>query len=78
VASDIAVHREAAAVAGHAGVRFVAGECSPLELADAIAAVVEADVPPPARLEIPPPEAAAESMLELYRALIGQPVSNAR
>jgi glycosyltransferase involved in cell wall biosynthesis len=79
VASDVAVNREAAvAAAANGGLRFVAPECSPLELADAIAAVVEADVRPPARLEIPPPEAAAETMLELYRALISQPVSNAR
>jgi glycosyltransferase involved in cell wall biosynthesis len=70
VACDVAVHREAAAVAGHAGVRFVAGECSPLELADAIAAVAELDVPPAARLRIPSGQAVAECMLGLYRSLI--------
>jgi glycosyltransferase involved in cell wall biosynthesis len=78
VASDVAVNREAAAAAGNGGLRFVAPECSPLELADAIAAVAEAHVPSVARLGIPSPESAAESMLELYRGLTGQAVSSAR
>jgi glycosyltransferase involved in cell wall biosynthesis len=78
VASDVAVNREAAAVSDNGGLRFVAPECSPLELADAIAAAADAHVPPVARLGIPSPESAAESMLELYRGLIGQAVSSAR
>jgi glycosyltransferase involved in cell wall biosynthesis len=69
VASDVPVHREAAAVAGQPGVSFVEPECSPLELADAIGAVAETNVPPPARLGIPSGEAAAETMLTLYRSL---------
>jgi glycosyltransferase involved in cell wall biosynthesis len=69
VASDVAIHREAAAVAGHAGVSFVAPECSPLELADAIAAVAEQKVASPARLRIPSGQTVAECMLGLYRSL---------
>jgi glycosyltransferase involved in cell wall biosynthesis len=71
VASDVPVHREAAALAGDAGLTFVAPECSPLELADAIAAVAEPDVRRPARLGVPCSEAVAESMLALYRSLSG-------
>jgi glycosyltransferase involved in cell wall biosynthesis len=80
VASDVAGNREAAAAAAadNGSLRFVAPECSPLELADAIAAVAEAHGPPVARLGIPSPESAAESMLELYRGLVGQAVSSAR
>jgi len=75
VASDVAVNREAAAVADHAGVTLVAPECSPLELADAIAAVAETDVPSAARLRIPSGQVVAESMLALYRSLSGPGVA---
>jgi hypothetical protein len=78
VASDVAGNREAAAGADNGGLRFVAPECSPLELADAIAGVAKAHAPSVARLGIPSPESAAESMLELYRGLVGQAVSSAR
>jgi glycosyltransferase involved in cell wall biosynthesis len=78
VASDVPVHREAAASADNGGLRLVAPECSPLELADAIAAVAGANVPPVAGLGIPSPDSAVESMLELYRGLIGPAVSSAR
>jgi glycosyltransferase involved in cell wall biosynthesis len=69
VASDVPVHREAAALAGDAGLRFVAPECSPLELADAIRAVSKLHVQRPTRLGVPCGEAVAESMLALYRSL---------
>jgi glycosyltransferase involved in cell wall biosynthesis len=69
VASDVPANREAAAAALHAGVRFIGPECSPLELADAIAAVEETTVPPPAGLGIPPVQSVVDSMLALYRSL---------
>lgn len=77
VAADVAVHREAAAVADNVGLRFVAPECSPLELADAIAAAAEVDIPSSARLRIPSGEAVAETMLALYRSLIGPRMTHA-
>jgi glycosyltransferase involved in cell wall biosynthesis len=69
VASDVPVHREAAAVGGHLGVSFVEPDCSPLELADAIEAVADSDVPAEPHLHIPSGEAAADTMLDVYRSL---------
>jgi glycosyltransferase involved in cell wall biosynthesis len=75
VASDVAVHREAAATADQAGLRLVAPECSPLELADAIAAVAELDPASGERLRIPSGDAVAEDLLAVYRSLIGPGVA---
>ena len=76
VAADVPVHREAAAVAGHLGVTFVEPECSPLELADAIEAVAQGEPTPLPRLGIPSGEAAADTMLRLYRSLTGAGASD--
>jgi glycosyltransferase involved in cell wall biosynthesis len=73
VASDLEAHREAAEVTGGSGVRFVEADCSPLELADAIAEV--ASVPPAARLSTPSPQAVGESMLGLYGSMVGSGVA---
>jgi glycosyltransferase involved in cell wall biosynthesis len=70
VASDVEAHREAAEVTGGTGVRFVTPECSPLDLADAIADAAESRIPPAARLRIPSPQAVADTMLGLYRSLV--------
>jgi glycosyltransferase involved in cell wall biosynthesis len=71
VASDVAVHREAASYTGGAGVEFVSPECSPLELADAIAAAAEVRVSPAARTTIPAGEAVAAKTLAVYGSLMG-------
>jgi glycosyltransferase involved in cell wall biosynthesis len=71
VASDVEVHREAAAITGDGGVRLVDTECSPLDLADAIAEAAEVDVPSAARSRIVSAQAVADtSMLALYRSLL--------
>jgi glycosyltransferase involved in cell wall biosynthesis len=75
VASDIEVHREAVSLARGAGARLLSPQCSPLQLADAIADVADEDVPPIAQLRVPSSEALADSMLALYRSLIGPSVT---
>jgi glycosyltransferase involved in cell wall biosynthesis len=69
VASDTAAHREAAAVVGGAAVRFVSPECSPLELADAVAMAAEEGVSPAVEGLIPSDRAAAKDVLAVYRSL---------
>jgi glycosyltransferase involved in cell wall biosynthesis len=70
VASDIDVHRETvAATAAEARVRFVEPDCSPLELADAIADLAGAGATPGDAPEIPSEAGVAESMVALYRSL---------
>jgi glycosyltransferase involved in cell wall biosynthesis len=69
VASDVPVHREAAAFTAGAGVRFVDPHCSPLQLADAIADVAERPLPASATLKIPSAAGVVESMLALYGSL---------
>jgi glycosyltransferase involved in cell wall biosynthesis len=71
VASNVQAHREAAELTAGSGVRFVEPECSPLELADAIAEVAEAGLPADAGLKIPSPRSVATSMLGLYGSLNG-------
>lgn len=69
VASDTVAHREAAAVVGGAAVRFVSPECSPLQLADAVAMAAEEGVPPAAEALIPSDRTTAEDVLAVYRSL---------
>jgi glycosyltransferase involved in cell wall biosynthesis len=67
VASDIAVHREAAARAGDSGVVFVSPEGSPLELADAISVAARPrDVAPAPATTIPSWDEVADEMLRAY------------
>ena len=66
VASDIPVHREAAARAGAAGAIFVSPEGSPLELADAISHAVNSRDRVPAPADVPSWDAIADQMLEAY------------
>lgn len=73
VASDVPVHREAASLA--AGVTLVSPQCSPLQLADAIARVSETPVPPDARDAIPSGEALAAKLLPLYRSLTSRGIA---
>jgi len=70
VASDINVHREAVgASAVEARVRFVEPDCSPLELADAIADLAAAGAAPGDAPAIPSEVTAAETMVALYQSL---------
>jgi glycosyltransferase involved in cell wall biosynthesis len=69
VASDTAAHREAAALVGGAAVRFVSPECSPLELADAVAMAAGEDVSPAASSLIPSDRTAADDVLAVYTSL---------
>ena len=70
VASDVDVHREAvAAAAAEARVRFVEPDCSPLELADAIADLAGAGAALGEAPAIPSEASVAGSMLALYRSL---------
>jgi glycosyltransferase involved in cell wall biosynthesis len=74
VASDIPVHREAAARVGGAGVRFLAPTGSPLELADAICEAAELSVPRTAASRIPSWDELVERTLAVYSgALHGTP-----
>ena len=66
VASDIPVHREAAARVGGGGAIFVTPEGSPLEVADAIALALRPLDLVPARVTLPSWDEVAEEMLELY------------
>lgn len=77
VASDVDVHREAvAAVAAEARVRFVEPDCSPLELADAIAELADAGAALGDAPAIPSEASVARSMLALYRSLGGTEPTN--
>jgi glycosyltransferase involved in cell wall biosynthesis len=69
VASDVPVHREVASSTAGAAVRLVDADCSPLQLADAIASAAETRVPPAA---IPAAEALVEPLLALYRSIAGR------
>jgi glycosyltransferase involved in cell wall biosynthesis len=76
VASDVPVHREAAASStAAAGVRLVSAECSPLQLSDAIAAVADVRVPVGAGGTVPSAEAVAQKLLPLYRSLTDRAVA---
>jgi glycosyltransferase involved in cell wall biosynthesis len=85
VASDTAAHREAAAYAGGAGVKFVPPAGSPLEVADAIEEAAELTVPPTARMHLPTWDVMVEKTLALYEAAMlgrvrptGAPASGTR
>ena len=73
VASDVPVHREAASLA--AGVTLVSPQCSPLQLADAIARVSETSVPLRVRDAIPAAESLATKLLPLYHSLTSQGIA---
>jgi glycogen synthase len=75
VASDIEVHREAVSLATGGGVRLLSPQCSPLQLADAIADVADVDGPPTEQLRVNSSDALADSMLALYRSLAGPSVT---
>jgi glycosyltransferase involved in cell wall biosynthesis len=66
VASDIPVHREAAARAGGPAVVFVSPEGSPLEVADAITAAARLRAVLPAPGSVPSWDAVADATLTLY------------
>jgi glycosyltransferase involved in cell wall biosynthesis len=69
VASEVPVHREAAALAAGGGVGFVDPYCSPLQLADAIADVAGRSLPAAATLQIPSAQAAVDKLLAIYGSL---------
>jgi hypothetical protein len=69
VASDIPVHREAAALAAGGGVGFVDPHCSPLQLADAIEEAAGLSLPAGATLRIPSEQAAVDNLLAIYGSL---------
>jgi 1,2-diacylglycerol 3-alpha-glucosyltransferase len=69
VASDVPVHREAAALAAGGGVGFVDPHCSPLQLADAIADAAGRSLPADATLRIPSAQAAVDKLLAIYGSL---------
>jgi glycosyltransferase involved in cell wall biosynthesis len=68
VASDIPVHREAAARVGGTGAIFVTPEGSPLEVADALTLALGPRDLVAAAPTLPSWDRVADSMLELYRA----------
>jgi glycosyltransferase involved in cell wall biosynthesis len=72
VASDIAVHREAAADVGGAGVKFVAPIGSPLEVADAIHDGAAPSTPRTLRHQPPSWDDTVERILVAYRRAIGE------
>ena len=72
VASDVPVHSEAASSTTAPGVRLVSAECSPLQLADAIATAADVRVPASARGAIPTAAAVVDKLLPLYRSLTDQ------
>lgn len=78
VASDIAVHREAASYAGQMGVTLVAPETSPLALGDAIVHASSLGLPAPPLTQIPEQRRMADVTVGLYEAIIaGQPFADA-
>jgi glycosyltransferase involved in cell wall biosynthesis len=76
VASDIPVHREAAARAGNADVTFVSPEGSPLELADAISVAVGRRDLAPEPANVPSWDAVADAMLSIYEHEVSRGRSN--
>jgi glycosyltransferase involved in cell wall biosynthesis len=70
VASDIPVHREAAAHAGGVGVIFVSPEGSPLEVSDAISRASSAPLGSTAASSLPAWDDVVEETLDHYVALV--------
>lgn len=70
VASDIPVHREAAARAGSAGVTFVSPAGSPLDVADGIYQATGRRVPTTRRLKLPSWDEAVDRTLAAYGEIV--------
>jgi hypothetical protein len=68
VASDIPVHREAAARVGVGGAIFVSPEGSPLEVADALAVALRPRGLVAAPMTVPSWDGVADTLLGLYGA----------